>query len=180
MPFGAEPRCVPASKPPLTSGSTLEGRQISPTPLNENASVGSYTAQSILCLPVYRILLVLSLVLGGNACTAVNQMVYDDSRTNYVNDNDLTAKDSLHVVQQKVYRGMPVEHALVALGEPDQRDTTSTEDGTRIRYVYVARANAFDPGSKPRGYLYSEGGTVTDWKDLNRIPRLDAYYEGGM
>jgi hypothetical protein len=124
--------------------------------------------------------LVLSLVLGGNACTAVNNVVSDDGREAYVQENELTEKDSLHVLEQTVYRGMPVEHALVALGTPNQNDTTATEEGTQIRYVYVAGPNAFDPGNNPRGYLYATDGTVTDWKNLGEIPRLDAYYEGGL
>jgi hypothetical protein len=101
-------------------------------------------------------------------------------RKTYVRENELSGTDSVHVMQKKVYEGMPVEHALAALGPPNEADTTSTDTGVRVEYLYRARANAFDPGNVPRGYLYAMNGRVTDWEGLNRIPRLDAYYEGGL
>jgi hypothetical protein len=128
---------------------------------------------------VHRFLL-LTLALGLVACTATNKMMFDQERKNYVQENELTEKDSVHVVEQKVYRGMPVEHALAALGTPNRSDTTATEEGPRIRYVYESRPNAFDPGNKHMGYLFVRDGRVTDWEDLKKIPRLDAYSEGGM
>lgn len=129
---------------------------------------------------MYRFPLILALALGLAACTAANEMMVDRDREAYVQENDLTGKDSAHVVEKKVYRGMPVEHALTALGSPNGSDTTATEDGQRIRYVYQSRGNAFDPGTSNRGYLYATDGTVTDWENLDKIPRLDAYYEGGL
>ena len=101
-------------------------------------------------------------------------------RESYVRENNLSGTDSVHVMQQRVYEGMPAEHALAALGSPNGSDTTSADDGIWIEYLYRARANAFDPGNLPRGYLYARDGRVTGWKGLDRIPRLDAYYEGGL
>lgn len=101
-------------------------------------------------------------------------------REAYVRENKLAGKDSVHVMQERVYEGMPVEHALAALGPPNHSDTTSTDDGPQIEYVYRARPNAFDPGNLPRGYLYAREGRITGWNGLNRIPRFDAYYEGGL
>lgn len=101
-------------------------------------------------------------------------------REAYVGENNLSGTDSVHVMQQRVYEGMPVEHALAALGSPSGSDTTSTDDGVRIEYLYRARANAFDPGNLPRGYLYATDGRVTGWDGLDRIPRFKAYYEGGL
>ncbi len=46
--------------------------------------------------------------------------------------------------------------------------------------MYRSRPNAFDPGNVPRACVYAEEQTVTDWTGLDRIPRFDAYYEGGM
>lgn len=137
-------------------------------------------SQSASSLPLYRLALICFLALGVMACGSVNQMGFDQSRKTYVQENELTGKDSVRVLDQEVYRGMPAEHALAALGRPDGSDTTATEDGRRIRFVYESGPNAFDPGSKHEGYLYTKDGTVTDWEDLDKIPRLDAYYEGGI
>lgn len=128
---------------------------------------------------VHRFLLLI-LALGLVGCTAANKMGFNQGRKDYVQEKELTGKDSVHVVEQRVYRGMSVEHALAALGTPNRSDTTATEEGPRIRYVYESRPNAFDPGSKHMGYLFVREGRVTDWEDLDKIPRLDAYYEGGM
>lgn len=130
--------------------------------------------------PVYRLALICSLTFGLLACGSVNEMVFDQNRKTYVHDNKLTGKDSVHVLDQRVYRGMPTEHALAALGRPDESDTTNTEDGREIRYIYESGPNAFDPGNLKKGYLYTNDGAVTDWEDLDKIPRLDAYYEGGL
>lgn len=125
--------------------------------------------------------LLLFLVSAGllAACASVNPMANPDRRA-YVRENGLTGKDSAHVMEGRIYRGMLAEYALAALGTPNERDTTSTENGPRVRYVYRARANAFDPGNLARAYVYAEAGRVTGWKNLTRIPRFDAYYEGGM
>ena len=49
-----------------------------------------------------------------------------------------------------------------------------------MEYLYTARANAFDPGNLPRAYVYAQDRAVAHWENLDRIPRFDAYYEGGM
>ncbi len=131
-------------------------------------------------LPVYRLALICFLTVGLTACGSMNEMAFDQNRKTYVQENELTRKDSVHVLDQEVYRGMPTEHALAALGPPDERDTTATENSRKIRYVYESGPNAFDPGNLKEGYLYTEDGAVTDWEDLDKIPALDAYYEGGL
>jgi len=127
------------------------------------------------------LLLVAALVLA--ACGATGGSVgamFDDGRESYVQEKGLTGKDSVHVMQGRIYRGMSIEHALAALGPPASQDTTTTEAGLRVEYMYRSRPNAFDPGNVPRAYVYAEDQTVTDWTDLDKIPRFDAYYEGGM
>lgn len=114
------------------------------------------------------------------ACGTTAGSMFDDGRESYVEDNDLTGTDSVHVVEGRIYRGMAVDHALAALGPPDGGDTTRSENGTRIEYRFRSRPNAFDPGNVHRAYVYAEAQKVTDWKDLDKIPRFDAYYEGGM
>jgi hypothetical protein len=83
-------------------------------------------------------------------------------------------------MEGRIYRGMPIDHALAALGPPAGQDTTTADGETRVEYMYRSRPNAFDPGNVPRAYVYAEEQTVTDWTGLDRIPRFDAYYEGGM
>ena len=126
--------------------------------------------------------LVAPLVLA--ACTATGgslSSLFGDERASYVEDNGLTGKDSVHVAQGRIYRGMPIDHALAALGPPRHRDTLATPSGgVRVEYLYTARANAFDPGNLPRAYVYAQDRAVADWENLDRIPRFDAYYEGGM
>lgn len=114
------------------------------------------------------------------ACSTVQQFSDTDQQA-YVEEKGLTDKDSVYVMQGKIYQGMPIGHALAALGAPNSRDTTTTVDGqTRVEYTYKARPNAFDPGNLPRAYVYARDQVVTDWTDLDKIPRFDAYYEGGM
>ena len=115
------------------------------------------------------------------ACGTTTSLLNDDRRQSYVQENELTGKDSVHVMEERIYRGMPIDHALAALGPPSTQDTTTADDGSlRVEYMYRARANAFDPGNLHRGYVYAQDEQVTGWKDLNKIPRFDAYYEGGM
>ncbi len=115
------------------------------------------------------------------ACGSASSLFTDGGRESYVRKNDLSGKDSVHVMEQRIYRGMPISHALAALGPPHRQDTTTTAEGrTQVEYVYQARANAFDPGNMSRAYVYAQDQAVTDWKNLNQIPRFDAYYEGGM
>lgn len=108
-------------------------------------------------------------------------MLTDDRRESYVREHELSETDSVHVMEGRIYRGMSIDHALAALGPPDGQDTTTTADGQRrVEHLYKARPNAFDPGNLPRAYVYAMDQKVTDWTDLDKIPRFDAYYEGGM
>lgn len=130
----------------------------------------------------FALLLVATVVLAacGSTGGALSSM-FNDGRESYVQENGLTGKDSIHVMEGRIYRGMPIEHALAALGPPTSQDTTTTADDQRqVEYLYRARANAFDPGNLPRAYVYAVDQTVTDWTNLDKIPRFDAYYEGGM
>lgn len=113
------------------------------------------------------------------ACSSVNPL-HDGDRHSYVQEEGLTGPDSAHVVQGRIYQGMPVEHAVAALGPPDRRDTTTTDGQPRVRLTYRARPNAFDPGNLARAYVVAEAGRVAEWENLSLIPRFDAYYEGGM
>jgi hypothetical protein len=127
-----------------------------------------------------RLLPLCSAVVLLAACSTVQQFS-DTDHQSYVEKKDLTGKDSVHVMQGKIYQGMPVEHALAALGPPNSQDTTTTADGhMRVEYTYKSRPNAFDPGNLHRAYVYARNQAVTDWKDLDKIPRFDTYYEGGM
>jgi len=127
-----------------------------------------------------RFTLLLITALIGAGCGATGGSMFSDGRSAYVQQNELTRKDSVHVVQGRIYRGMPIEHALAALGPPNSQDTTTTEEGVRVEYLYRSRPNAFDPGNVPRAYVYAVERTVTDWTGLEKIPRFDAYYQGGM
>lgn len=131
-----------------------------------------------------RLALFLSATLALAACSTTSGSLgsmFSDGRKSYVQENGLTGKDSVHVMEGRIYRGMPVEHALASLGPSNSQDTTTTPDGrTRIEYMYQSRGNAFDPGNLPRAYVYAIDEKVTDWKNLDQIPRFKAYYEGGM
>ncbi|PSQ59970.1 MAG: hypothetical protein BRD27_05020, partial [Bacteroidetes bacterium QH_10_64_19] len=109
-----------------------------------------------------------------------SSMLTDDRRESYVREHELSETDSIHVMEGRIYRGMSIGHALAALGPPDGQDTAATADGMRIEYMYKSRPNAFDPGNLPRAYVYAQDQGVTGWTDLDKIPRFDAYYEGGM
>lgn len=106
-------------------------------------------------------------------------------RTAYVRANEMTAKDSVSVLRQQLYAGMPAEHARAALGGPDRRDTTAAADGQRrVQYVYRTRTTSFDPrsdGFDPvvvhEGVVSIKDGRVTDWNGLDDIPRLRGYYQ---
>lgn len=128
-----------------------------------------------------RFALFLSATLVLTACGTTSSSMFSDGRRSYVRSNKLTEKDSVHVMQERIYRGMPIEHALAALGPSSSQDTTATADGrTRIEYMFESRPNAFDPGNLHRAYVYATNQKVAGWKDLDKIPRFDAYYEGGM
>jgi len=133
--------------------------------------------------PMLRFALLLAATVVLAACGSTGgslSSMFNDGRSAYVQKNELTRKDSVHVVQGRIYRGMPIEHALAALGPPNSQDTTTTEEGVRVEYLYRSRPNAFDPGNVPRAYVYAVERTVTDWTGLEKIPRFDAYYQGGM
>jgi hypothetical protein len=128
-----------------------------------------------------RPILLLAATLFVTACGTTGYLSGNDRQEDYVRKHTLTEKDSLHVMEGRIYEGMPINHALAALGPPSRQDTTTAADGsTRIEYMYRARANAFDPGNLHRAYVYATNQTVSGWKDLNKVPRFDAYYEGGM
>lgn len=114
------------------------------------------------------------------ACGTTANSMLNNERKSYVQENELTGTDSVHVMEGRIYRGMPIDHAFAALGPPNSQDTTSSEDGIRVEYMYRSRPNAFDPGNIHQAYVYAEDQEVTDWQDLDKIPRFDAYYEGGM
>lgn len=105
-------------------------------------------------------------------------------RSAYVRANALSPKDSTYVLQQRIYKGMPVEHALAALGTPDRRDTTAVENSRlHVQHVYRARVTSFDPrsdGFDPavvyEGIVSTEDGRVVGWTGLHDIPQLRAYY----
>ena len=130
---------------------------------------------------MFRFTFVLAAVLLFTACGTASSLLTDDRRESYVRENDLSETDSVHVVEGRIYRGMFIDHALAALGPPDGQDATATADGQRrVEYLYKARPNAFDPGNLPRAYVYAMDQEVMDWTDLDKIPRFEAYYEGGM
>ena len=118
-------------------------------------------------------------LLTGCALSGASQ-----DRAAYVRAQVLTGQDSTYVLQQRIYEGMPAEHALAALGPPDRRDTTTAADGRpRVQYVYRARVTSFDPrsdGFDPavvyEGVVSTEDGRVVDWAGLHDIPQLRAYY----
>ena len=128
---------------------------------------------------MYRPLLILATAGLLTACASVNLAPNTDRRA-YVEEQGLTGTDSVHVVQGRIYQGMAAEHALAALGAPDESDTTATKNGPRVKYTYRARPNAFDPGNLPRAYVFAEAGAITSWENVDAIPRFDAYYAGGM
>ena len=129
----------------------------------------------------FALLLSVTVVLAACGSTGGSlSSVFNDDRESYVQENGLTGKDSVHVLQGRIYRGMSIEHALAALGPPTSQDTTTANGRTRVEYMYRSHPNAFDPGTVPQAYVYAVDQTVTDWTDLDKIPRFDAYYEGGM
>lgn len=126
-----------------------------------------------------RLLPVLLALLFLAACSSTNQ-VFNRGTLDYIRKNDLSAKDSVHVINGRIYRGMPVKHAIASLGEPPERDTSSWDGGTQLKLMYRSRPNGFDPGSIHKAYVYAANGTVSRWENLEKIPRFDAYYEGGL
>jgi len=97
------------------------------------------------------------------ACASTNQ-VFDRGTLDYIRQNDLSARASVHVISGRIYRGMPVKHAIASLGEPTKRDTSSWDGGTQVKLMCRSRADV----------------TVTRWENLETIPRLDTYYESSL
>jgi hypothetical protein len=126
-----------------------------------------------------RLLPVLFAILFLAACSGSGQ-AFNRGTLDYIRKNDLSAKDSVHVINGRIYRGMPVEHAIASLGEPNERDTSSWDGGTQLKLMYRSRPNAFDPGNIHEAYVYAANGAVTRWENLEKIPRFDAYYEGSL
>lgn len=125
-------------------------------------------------LPMSRLLLVfLSAILLFAACSTTNT-VFKRGKTSYVRQNDLSPKDSAHVMEGRVYRGMPVRHAIAALGRPHTIDTTRTEKGTKLRLTYRAQMTSVQQ-SMDLAFVYALDEKVTRWERLNRIPRFEAY-----
>jgi hypothetical protein len=111
------------------------------------------------------------------SCSTANEIRNRD-KFSYVEDNNVSAKDSSHIVNGRIYRGMPVEHAIASLGRPLNRDTSHWNGQTQVKLTYRARPKR-TRGYMNRAYVYAVNDSVTNWKDLNTIPRFDAYYEIG-
>lgn len=78
----------------------------------------------------------------------------------YIDRNPgMTAKEQQAVKQGFVYPGMPAQHALAALGMPQDVNKTQTEYGTREQWVYRA------PYTSDVGYVYVERDTVRTVQD---------------
>jgi hypothetical protein len=73
---------------------------------------------------------------------------------------------------------MPVRHAIAALGQPRRVDSSSWNGNTKLKITYRARPKK-TRGYMKKAYVYAVNDSVTNWKDLNTIPRFDAYYEIG-
>ena len=113
------------------------------------------------------------------ACASTNQ-VFNRGTLDYIRQNDLSARASVHVISGRIYRGMPVKHAIASLGEPTKRDISRWNGGPQVKLTYRSRPNGFDPGGTHKAYVYAANGTVTRWENLETIPRLDTYYESSL
>lgn len=121
--------------------------------------------------------LALGTVLLLTACGGTTMMLNRD-QVRYIRKNDVSAKDSTHIMNGEIYRGMPVRHAIATLGEPLRTDTSSSEEGTQLKITYRAKPRP-NAGHLDRAYVYATKDTVSRWEHLDKIPRFDAYYRVG-
>jgi len=116
------------------------------------------------------------------ACSATNNTLQRNisgrDQASYVESKNLSEKDSTHILEGRLYPGMPIEHAIAALGKPLNVDTSSWNGKTQTKLTYRARPKRTQ-GYMKRAYVYAVNDTVTNWKDLDQIPRFKAYYEIG-
>lgn len=119
----------------------------------------------------------LGTVLFLTACGGTSMML-NREKVRYIRKNDVSAKDSTHIMNGEIYRGMPVRHAIATLGEPLKTDTSSWKKGTQLTMTYRAQPRS-GGGHLDRAYVYAANDKVTRWKDLDKIPRFDAYYRPG-
>jgi len=111
------------------------------------------------------------------ACSTTNAVLKRD-QLSYIQENNVSPEDSTHIIEGRIYRGMPVEHAIASLGRPVSRDTSSWKGKTQVTLTYRARPKSTQ-GYMKQAYVYAVNDSVSNWKDLNTIPRFDAYYEVG-
>ena len=121
--------------------------------------------------------LTLGTVLFLTACGGTTMML-NREKVRYIRKNDMSAKDSTHIMNGEIYRGMPVRHAIATLGEPLKTDTSSWKGGTQVKMTYREDPQSTG-GYMARAYVYAANDKVTRWKDLDKIPRFDAYYRPG-
>ena len=128
------------------------------------------------------LLSVLAGLLFLTACSSTNSGVKRNmvgiDKSSYVEKKNLSSKDSSHIVDGRIYRGMPVKHAVAALGTPLNVDTSSWNGKTQTKLTYRARPRRTS-GYMKRAYVYAVNDSVTRWEGLEQIPRFDAYYEVG-
>jgi hypothetical protein len=111
------------------------------------------------------------------SCSTANE-IRNRNELSYIKENNVSSEDSSYIVDGRIYRGMPVRHAIAALGQPLRQDTSKWNGKTQIKLTYRARPKG-NRGYMNRAYVYAVNDSVTTWKDLNTIPRFDAYYEVG-
>ena len=111
------------------------------------------------------------------ACGGTSMML-NRGKVQYIRHNDVSAKDSSHIMNGEIYRGMPVRHAIATLGEPLKTDTLNWEERRQLKITYRAQPNS-SGGHLDRASVYAANNKVTRWEDLDKIPRFDAYYRPG-
>ena len=113
-----------------------------------------------------------------SSASSTSNAIFRRGAVSYIEENDVSAKDSTYIADGRIYRGMPIQHAIAALGEPLNKDTSKWNGKTKLKLTYQARSSP-TRGYMNRAYVYAVNDSVTNWKDLNTIPRFDAYYEVG-
>lgn len=113
-----------------------------------------------------------------SSASSTSNAIFRRGAVSYIEENDVSAKDSTYIVDGRIYRGMPVRHAIASLGGPLTIDTSNWNGKTKLKLTYRARPKR-SRGYMNRAYVYALNDSVTTWKDLNTIPRFDAYYEVG-